>query len=252
MLEELKKMNKQYYDEYEENDCDINDSNGEIIIPVNQEIHKETKIQQLMFKIIIFVAVFLTSLGIVVLSKVNNRNSEGIVSAETNELRDTLTNESAKNKELIEKKQRKQKELENLKGKLTEKNDIAEEKKKEVLENNVKLGLTNLRGEGIELVLKDGEDKKKVGNDALQIIVHDTDILEIVNVLRNAGAEAISINDQRVIATTPISCIGIKINDEKIGGPYVIRAIGDSDYLKTALEIPGGILRILESSRNRC
>ena len=229
MLEELKKMNKQYYDEYEENDCDINDSNGEIIIPVNQEIHKETKIQQLMFKIIIFVAVFLTSLGIVVLSKVNNRNSEGIVSAETNELRDTLTNESAKNKELIE-------------------------KKKEVLENNAKLGLTNLRGEGIELVLKDGEDKKKVGNDALQIIVHDTDILEIVNVLRNAGAEAISINDQRVIATTPISCIGtvIKINDEKIGGPYVIRAIGNSDYLKTALDIPGGILRILESSRNRC
>ena len=254
MLEELKEMNKQYYDEYEKNDCDINDSNGEIRIPVNQEIHKETKIQQLMFKIIIFVAVFLTSLGIVVLSKVNNRNSEGIVSAETNELRDTLTNESAKNKELIEKKQRKQKELENLKGKLTEKNDIAEEKKKEVLENNVKLGLTNLRGEGIELVLKDGEDKKKVGNDALQIIVHDTDILEIVNVLRNAGAEAISINDQRVIATTPISCIGtvIKINDEKIGGPYVIRAIGHSDYLKTALEIPGGILRILESSRNRC
>ena len=223
MLEELKEMNKQYYDEHEENHFDINDSNGEIRIPVNGEIHKETKIQQLMFKIIIFVAVFLTSLGIVVLSKVNNRNSEGIVSAETNELRDTLTNESAKNKELIEKKQRKQKELENLKGKLTEKNDIAEE-------------------------------KKKVGNDALQIIVHDTDILEIVNVLRNAGAEAISINDQRVIATTPISCIGtvIKINDEKIGGPYVIRAIGHSDYLKTALEIPGGILRILESSRNRC
>ena len=220
MLEELKKMNKQYYDEYEENDCNIDDRDGESRIPVNGEIHKETKIQQLMFKIIIFVAVFLTSLGIVVLSK----------------------------------EQRKQKEIESLKEKLTEKNDIAEEKKKEVLENNVKLGLTNLRGEGIELVLKDGEDKKKVGNDALQIIVHDTDILEIVNVLRNAGAEAISINDQRVIATTPISCIGtvIKINDEKLGGPYVIRAIGNSDYLKTALEIPGGILRILESSRNRC
>jgi len=39
-----------------------------------------------------------------------------------------------------------------------------------------------------------------------------------------------------------------KINEEKIGGPYVIRAIGNSDYLKTALEIPGGILRILESA----
>ena len=116
MLEELKKMNKQYYDEYEENDYDIKDSNGEIRISVNGEIHKETKIQQLMFKIIIFVAVFLTSLGIVVLSKVNNRNSEGIVSAETNELRDTLTNEMSKNTELIEKMERKQKELETLKN----------------------------------------------------------------------------------------------------------------------------------------
>jgi len=58
MLEELKKMNKQYYDEYEENDCNIDDRDGESRIPVNGEIHKETKIQQLMFKIIIFVAVF--------------------------------------------------------------------------------------------------------------------------------------------------------------------------------------------------
>jgi len=72
-----------------------------------------------MFKVIIFVSVFLISLGIMVLSKTNNRNSEGIVSSETNELRNTLTNETSKNKELIEKVQKRQKELESLKGKLT-------------------------------------------------------------------------------------------------------------------------------------
>ena len=242
MFEELKKINKQYYDDSYNEGNDKKEEETENIM--NKENHKETRNQKIMFKVIIFVSVFLISLGIMVLSKTNNRNSEGIVSSETNELRDTLTNETSKNKELIEKVQKRQKELESLKGKLTEKNDIAEGKKKEVLENNMKLGLTNLRPEKI---------RKKFGNDALQIIVHDTDILEIVNVLRNAGAEAISINDQRIIATTPISCIGtvIKINDEKIGGPYVIRAIGNSDYLKTALDIPGGILKILESSRNR-
>ena len=153
MFEELKKINKQYYDDGYNEGNDKKDEETENIM--NEENHKETRNQKIMFKVIIFVSVFLISLGIMVLSKTNNRNSEGIVSSETNELRDTLTNETAKNKELIEKVQKRQKELESLKGKLTEKNDMAEGKKKEVLENNMKLGLTNLRGEGIELVLKD-------------------------------------------------------------------------------------------------
>ena len=153
MFEELKKINKQYYDDGYNEGNDKKDEETENIM--NEESHKETRNQKIMFKVIIFVSVFLISLGIMVLSKTNNRNSEGIVSSETNELRDTLTNETSKNKELIEKVQKRQKGLESLKGKLTEKNDIAEGKKKEVLENNMKLGLTNLKGEGIELVLKD-------------------------------------------------------------------------------------------------
>ena len=153
MFEELKKINKQYYDDRYNEGNDKKEEETENIM--NKENHKETRNQKIMFKVIIFVSVFLISLGIMVLSKTNNRNSEGIVSSETNELRDTLTKETSKNKELIDKVQKRQKELESLKGKLTEKNDIAEGKKKEVLENNLKLGLTNLRGEGIELVLKD-------------------------------------------------------------------------------------------------
>ena len=153
MFEELKKINKQYYDDSYNEGNDKKEEETENIM--NKENHKETRNQKIMFKVIIFVSVFLISLGIMVLSKTNNRNSEGIVSSETNELRDTLTKETSKNKELIEKVQKRQKELESLKGKLIEKNDIAEGKKKEVLENNMKLGLTNLRGEGIELVLKD-------------------------------------------------------------------------------------------------
>lgn len=153
MFEELKKINKQYYDDSYNEGNDKKDEKTENIM--NKENYKETRNQKIMFKVIIFVSVFLISLGIMVLSKTNNRNSEGIVSSETNELRDTLTKETSKNKERIEKVQKRQKELESLKGKLTEKNDIAEGKKKEVLENNMKLGLTNLRGEGIELVLKD-------------------------------------------------------------------------------------------------
>ena len=152
-------MNKRYYDEdYVEIEKKENKEEKKEIEIENKgidDLTNDTKLQKNMFKVIIIVAVFLISLGITTLSRINSKNIEGIVSTETNELRDTLTKETSKNKELIEKVQKRQKELESLKGKLTEKNDIAEGKKKEVLENNMKLGLTNLRGEGIELVLKD-------------------------------------------------------------------------------------------------
>ena len=93
MFEELKKINKQYYDDSYNEGNDKKEEETENIM--NKENHKETRNQKIMFKVIIFVSVFLISLGIMVLSKTNNRNSEGIVSSETNELRDTLTKETS-------------------------------------------------------------------------------------------------------------------------------------------------------------
>lgn len=73
------------------------------------------------------------------------------------------------------------------------------------------------------------------------------DILKIVNELKNAGAEAISINGQRVILTTSIICGGntININGERIGSPFEIKAIGLPESLAN-LKRPGGYLSILE------
>lgn len=67
------------------------------------------------------------------------------------------------------------------------------------------------------------------------------DILHIVNILNNAGAEAIAINGQRVVSNTGISCIGvvIKVNEEKIGSPYIISAIGNQDNLESAINMVG-------------
>ena len=114
MFEELKKINKQYYDDGYNEGNDKKDEEAENIM--NKESHKETRNQKIMFKVIIFVSVFLISLGITTLSRINSKNIEGIVSTETNELRDTLTSEMSKNAELIEKMERKQKELETLKN----------------------------------------------------------------------------------------------------------------------------------------
>lgn len=115
------------------------------------------------------------------------------------------------------------------------------------LANNL-LGLTDLTGRGITLTL---EDNKSVTIDTTlnisNYLVHDGDIIQLINELRNAGAEAISINGQRIINTTGIFCDGnvIKINDTKVGAPYVIKAIGYPEYLESALTRPGGYIQIL-------
>ena len=113
-------MNKRYYDEdyvvIEEKENKEEKKGIEIENKGIDDLKNDTKLQKNMFKVIIIVAVFLISLGITTLSRINSKNREGIVSTETNELRETLTSEMSKNAELIEKMERKQKELETLKN----------------------------------------------------------------------------------------------------------------------------------------
>lgn len=107
-------------------------------------------------------------------------------------------------------------------------------------------GLTKVRGPGIIVRITDAP--KPPPNAPSEGIVHDTDLLMLVNELRNAGAEAIAINDQRIVATTAIRCVGtlITVNGVTISPPYEIVAIGDPDKLTKALTMPGGIVDALK------
>ena len=60
-------------------------------------------------------------------------------------------------------------------------------------------------------------------------IIHDEDLLRVLNELCAAGAEAISINDQRIVATTEVRCAGptVSVNNVRSAPPYVIKAIGN-------------------------
>ena len=123
----------------------------------------------------------------------------------------------------------------------------------EIKLNNNLLGLTDLEGEGVEITLQDDPnatvDSISVLDQISNHLVHDSDIRMIVNELKNAGAEAISINGQRVVSTTSIICIGnvIKVNDARVSSPFVIKAIGFPERLMTALDRPGGFLEELNS-----
>ncbi len=103
-------------------------------------------------------------------------------------------------------------------------------------------GLSPISGPGVVVTLN---DKKDPGIDAPleEFIIHDRDVLKVVNELWASGAEAIVVNDIRIGLRSNIRCVGptILVDTERIGTPVIIRAIGDGPRLATSLQMPGGI-----------
>lgn len=139
-----------------------------------------------------------------------------------------------------------QQEIENA----TENNSELEKDKNQINDGNKIIGLTEVNGTGVIITVADSEINANTVLNSSDLLVHDKDILKIVNELKNAGAEAISINNQRVILTTSIICGGnvININGEKIGSPFEIKAIGSPEALAN-LARPGGWLNRMEEDR---
>lgn len=106
--------------------------------------------------------------------------------------------------------------------------------------NKIASGYAKLEGPGISIKMYDNPDSEIIGFDINDDIIHDVDVLNILNDLRVAGAEAISINGQRVISTSEIKCHGpiIRINGRSIGTPFIISAIGDPQLLMASVNAP--------------
>lgn len=117
--------------------------------------------------------------------------------------------------------------------------DHAKEKlANEINQYKLLAGYTDLYGEGVIVIIDDAQRGILEEENPANLMVHDLDIRILVNELKNAGAEAISINGQRLIqGVTRIQCVGptISINGIKQSQPYTIRAIGDRFELHNAL-----------------
>lgn len=106
----------------------------------------------------------------------------------------------------------------------------------ELQQMELSLGRTDVEGQGIEIIVRETnkEDIERITAD---------DLIIIVNALKLAGAEAISINDERIVNMSDIVDINgsfIKVNGQRILEPYVIKAIGDPAYLESGLMGNGG------------
>ena len=109
-------------------------------------------------------------------------------------------------------------------------------------------GTTDVEGAGIEVVLDDSNIPKKANENPNLYIIHDEDLLRVLNELRAAGAEAISLNDQRIVAMSEVRCAGptVSVNNVRSAPPYVIKAIGAPKTLTSALRLRGGVVETFE------
>jgi len=111
----------------------------------------------------------------------------------------------------------------------------------DIKHNKILAGKTALEGPGIIIKMYDNPEERPFGYDLNEDVIHDVDILNIINDLRRAGAEAISVNNERVVATSEIKCGGpiIRINGRSSATPFIIKAIGDPKVLYAAVNAPG-------------
>lgn len=184
-----------------------------------------------------------------------------VIAAQLNTVGNTnIISEGMREADLLRELQNMKEEYETLKEQYEESKEIVEEyktssssndaliasMKSELEKANVLAGLVDVRGEGVVVTLKDSTDTEISLEAGL---VHDTDLTAIVTELKAAGAEAISINGQRVIATTAIRCVGptIQVNSVKVASPFYIKAIGNSKYLESALNIKNGVVDSLKA-----
>lgn len=98
-------------------------------------------------------------------------------------------------------------------------------------------GLTPLTGPGVALTLSDAKEGSCPAANAELCRIQDTDLQAAVNTLFGAGAEALAVNGQRVIATTAIRNAGgaVLVNYRVLASPYVIEVIGDPDALSAGV-----------------
>lgn len=165
------------------------------------------------------------------------------------ELQAELNKEREKNENLYKQLLQYEKDLNAYQKAAAESSDQAQGLLKQLYNAQTLAGLNDVEGPGVIVTLNDSkvENKETSKIDENYFIIHDDDILMVINELSDAGAEAISINDERLIATSEIRCAGntISVNNNRYGTPFVIKAIGNPETLESGLNIRSGVVDIL-------
>lgn len=185
-------------------------------------------------KIEISVTIGLIAMGLIALifiqfKTVEKTNISDIENLRATELREQLSGLKSKLQEVKLKMEDNIAKIEEYKGSMNSKQESVEVLQKELEQTNLFLGKVDCVGEGVVITLRDNSE----------FDITASDLLELINELNYAGAEAISINDQRITSRTDIVDVGgtIIVGGQRMADPYVVKAIGNQKYLTSTLSL---------------
>jgi uncharacterized protein YlxW (UPF0749 family) len=98
-------------------------------------------------------------------------------------------------------------------------------------------GLVPMQGPGLVVTLTDAPPDAPYFNGPDDLVVHQQDVQAVVNALWSGGAEAMMLQDQRVISTSAVRCVGntLILQGRVYAPPYIVTAIGDVAGMQKAL-----------------
>lgn len=105
------------------------------------------------------------------------------------------------------------------------------------------VGALPVEGDGLKVTLQDGEYDGNSENPN-DYIVHESHVFQVINELYISGAQAISVNGQRIDGNSYIVCTGpvITVDGVQYPAPFTIEAIGKSDVLESSMKLSGGVM----------
>ncbi|MFI1400904.1 DUF881 domain-containing protein [Streptomyces sp. NPDC020681] len=190
-------------------------------------------------QLIVAVLLFVLGLGLAIQVRSTSDNSalRGARQEDLVRILDELDNRTAR---LEDEKQ----SLEDQRAELENSSDQAEEARRQTQQKEQQLGIlagtVAAQGPGITLTIEDPSGS-----------VESDMLLDTIQELRAAGAEAIQVNDIRVVADTYFTGTGgeIEVDGNRITAPYIFKVIGKPQDLEPALNIPGGVVQTLEKEQ---
>ena len=174
------------------------------------------------------VCVILVAVMFLQFKTINQTDITSLENMREDKLRVEIASYKTKNEEIEQKKEELMNTIKEYQESLLNETEASNLLKQELKQYNDLLGKNEVNGDGVTITLTDTRAQK----------INAEDLVVLLNDLKSAGAEAISINEQRIVYDSYVVDINntyISVNGKRIVSPYVVKAIGNPSYLESAL-----------------
>ena len=191
-------------------------------------------------------------LGMLITLQFKTQKTEGfpLTNFRSNELVRMVKDLESERRRLMEELKEVRVQLQRFETAAKEEKGMSQILSQELEKRKMEAGMISVEGQGLVVILRDSTKQPASGEDSYFYIVHDVDLHQLVTELWAAGAEALSINGERLVANTAIRCVGptVLVNTVRLAPPYIVHVLGDSATLEASLKMQGGFLDVMEAS----